>query len=176
MGEIMNEFVLNSNIWPALVVFDLILLPVFSYFYNRLMDHLKPEGAREHLSLYVVGGVLVTLIGVGIFSWKAALLCLACFALTGPFMIYGEFKRTGKKKDAKKPSKQSGRKRLPYAAKGCIEDALDTAKEAHRLLGVAYKNNGKCVESLIPMTEASHQLTTTILKLTELKVIQLGDE
>src|SRR5512139_61181 len=86
MEGFVNEYVLNSQVWPALVVFVPIALLLFSYFYNRLMDHLA--SAREHLSLYVVGGVLVTLIGVGIFSWKAMLLCAACFALSGPFMIY----------------------------------------------------------------------------------------
>lgn len=171
MEGFMNEFAVNPQVWPALLMFVLLALPIFGYFYNLLMDRLN--GTKEHMSLYVTGGVLVTLLAVGLFSWKAALISLGCFALSGIPMITGEFKRTEQQK-TRKPAPR--RKRLPYAANACIEDAYDAAREAHRLLGVAFKNNGKSPESSLPMAEASHQLSDAIIKLLELKAIQMGDE
>jgi hypothetical protein len=173
MEGFMNEFAVNPQVWPALVVFVLIALPVFGYFYNKLMDRLN--GAREHMSLYVVGGVLVTLLAVGLFSWKAALISLGCFGLSGIPMIAGEFKRTDEKKQTAR-TRTLRRKRLPYAANGYISDAHDAAREAQRLLGVAFKNNGKCVESSLPMSQASHELSVVISKLVEVRLIQQDDE
>jgi hypothetical protein len=174
MEGFMNEFAANPQVLPALIVFVTLALPTFGYFYNRLMD--KLNGTKEHLSLYVVGGVLVTLLAIGLFSWKAALIGAGCFALSGLPMITGEFKRTEEQKQTAKPSKAPRRKRLPYAANACIDDAYDAAREAHRLLGVAFKNNRQNPESSVPMAEASHQLTNAILKISELKMIQSGDE
>ncbi len=79
-GDFMNEYAANLQVFLPIVVAIAILLPVFGYFYNRLMDKLK---GKEHTSVYVAGGVLVTL-GAGAFiSWKASLLFLVLFILDG---------------------------------------------------------------------------------------------
>lgn len=46
-------------------------------------------------SFEVVGGVLVTCVGIGaILGLEAMLVCLLCFAASGIPMIYGDVKRT----------------------------------------------------------------------------------
>ncbi len=57
----------------------------FNYFVGALEE--KKDGILAQL---VVAGVGVTLIGVAIISWKAAVLVLACFAASGIPMIVGE--------------------------------------------------------------------------------------
>jgi hypothetical protein len=168
-----NEFAANPQILPALIVFVSIALPIFGYFYNRLMDRLN--GTKEHTSLYVAIGVAVTLLAGGLFSWRAALMYAALFTLSGLPMIAGEFRRTEEKKAASK-TRTLRRKRLPYAANGRIEDAYDSVKEAQRLIGLAFKNNGTEPKSAVPMAEASHQLSTALIKLMEVKAIQQVDE
>jgi predicted membrane channel-forming protein YqfA (hemolysin III family) len=173
MGVFVNEFAANPQVLPALVVFLLLSLPTFGYFYNKLMDRLNGRG--EHMSLYVAIGCFVVLVFGSLISWRAALLYLFLFVLSGLPMIAGEFKRTEDRKTTSK-TRSLRRKRLPYAANGCIEDAHDAAKEAQRLLGLAFKNNGKNPESSLPMAEASHHMNVVISKLVELKVIQNVDE
>ena len=172
MGDFVNEFAANPQVFPALIVFLLLASPTFGYFYNRWIDNLIRPG--EHTSLYVAGGVLITLALGALVSFRGAVLYLALFALTGLPMIAGEFKRTEERRSASK-TKNLRRKRLPYAANGAIADAHDAAREAQRLLSVAFKNNGKCVESSLPMSEASHQLSLVISKLVELKLIQMDE-
>jgi ACR3 family arsenite efflux pump ArsB len=60
----------------------------FNYFVDQL------NGRKDgYLSLLVAAGVGVTLIGVAIISWQAAVLVLACFTASGIPMIIGEISR-----------------------------------------------------------------------------------
>ena len=79
MGEFGNEYVANLQVLYPLIVAIAILLPLFGWLYNRLMDTLK---GKEHSSVYVAGGVLITLIAGAAISWKSALLfpCLPHFS------------------------------------------------------------------------------------------------
>lgn len=155
MGDFGNEYVANLQVLLPLAVAILILLPLFGWLYNRLMDNLK---GKEHTSVYVAGGVLVTLAAGAIISWKAALLFTVLFGLDGIFMIVGEFKRT------EKQQKSARRKRLPYAANGLLDDAKIAATEIHRLMGKDMQ-----AETLL---KVQRELTTVLLKLEELKNIQ----
>jgi hypothetical protein len=165
MGDFANEYAVN--LLPTLIVFTVMGLPTFGYFYNKLMDQL--QWRTEHTSLYVAIGEFAIIVFIALFSWKAALLSFAGNALAGVIMIVGEFKRTEAKKQQ---SKTLRRKRLPYAASGCIEDAHDAVKEAQRQLGLAFKANGENVKSALPMAQASHELSLALTKLMELKNIQ----
>lgn len=78
LGDFLNEYAAKLHVFLPLIVAVIILLPVFGYFYNRLMDKLK---GKEHMSVYVAGGVLVTLAAGAIISWKSALLFLVLFGL-----------------------------------------------------------------------------------------------
>jgi len=165
MGDFVNEFAVN--LLPALTVFAVMGLPTFGYFYNLLMDRL--HWRSEHTSLYVAIGEFAIIVVIGLFSWKAAVLSFVGNALAGAFMIAGEFRRT----EAKKlQGKSLRRKRLPYAASGCIEDAYDAAQEAQRQLVIAFKSNGENVKCALPMAQASHELSIALTKLMELRNIQ----
>ena len=164
MGAFLNE--LDANLQSALVVFIVIGAPVFGYFYNRLMDSLK--GEHEHTSLYVAIGVTITLGFGALLSWKASLLLLSIFCLTGLPMIVGEFLRTEKKRKS-----TPRRKRLPYAANGILDEARIAATETHRLIGKALQAN-TLEEIYKHLASASHELTTVNNKITEVKQIQKG--
>lgn len=173
MDGFVNEFALNMQMLPSLIVFVVLGLPIFGYFYNKLMDNLSLRG--EHTSLYVAIGCFVVLVFGALISWRASLMFLALFALAGFPMIVGEFKRTEERKQSTK-TKNLRRKRLPYAANGMIADAEDAAKEVQRLIGVAMKYNGKNIESAIPLAEATSQINLALTRLMEVKVIQQVDE
>ncbi len=168
-----NQYVTKLQLLPALFVFAALGLPTFGYFYNQLMDRLQSK--HEHISIYVAVGVAVNILIGAIFSWKSALLFFSLFSLSGLPMIVGEFKRTEYKKQIAR-STRLRRKRLPYAANGCIEDAHDALKEAQRLVCMAMKHNGKNVESAISLAGASTEINQALGKLVELKLIQNMDE
>lgn len=158
MGDFGNEYVSNLQVFLPLIVALVILLPLFGWLYNRLMDSLK---GKEHTSIYVTGGVLITIAAGAAISWKSALLFLVLFVLDGVFMIVGEFQRT--EKQAKTPR----RKRMPYAANGLIDEAKMAAAELH-------KHIGQYLQSDDPkqINQMQVEVTTILLKLTELKSIQ----
>jgi hypothetical protein len=165
-----NQFAANPQVLPALIIFSILALPIFGYFYNRLMNKLDNE--HEHVSIYVALGVLVTLGVAALFSWKSALLLLSLFILDGTPMILGEFKRTEVRVAEKRSPR---RKRLPYAANGRIDDATMSIHEASRLLGMALKEKDITVRAL-QMATASHELNAAHTKLLELKMIQQIEE
>lgn len=90
--------VINGSTFGAISVAINILLSLFlfGFFYNRWIVSL---GARaEGWSwLQVVGGVFVTLIGIGLLDlfldWNAFYLSLLAFAASGAPMSYGAYKR-----------------------------------------------------------------------------------
>ena len=171
MGAFLNEFA--ANLFTSLAVFAVMGLPIFSHFYNKLMDRLDKRS--EHTSLYVAIGVAVTLAVGGLFSWKAMVLYLVLFALSGMPMIVGEFKRTDLKHQEVK-DKNLRRRRLPYAANGMIADAHDAAKEAQRLIALAIRSNGKNVETTLQLAAAGTEVNEIISKMVELKLIQIVNE
>jgi len=170
MGSFLNEFAANLISFPALMVFVALALPAFGYFYNRLMNKLDSE--HEHTSIYVAIGVLVTLGAAALFSWKAALMLLMLFTLDGLPMIFGDYRRTHIRLEARKNPR---RKRLPYAANGRIDDALMSLSEASRLVGMSLKEKDVTVR-VLQMATASHELNNAHTKLLELKVIQQIEE
>lgn len=162
MGDFLNEYAVNSQVGLPLAVAIIFLLMGFGYFYNRLMDSLK---GKEHTSLYVAGGVLVTIGAAALVSWKAALLMTILFILDGLPMIVGEFRRTHKQE------RQVRRKRMPYAANGLIDECKMSAEKIHKLIGEELKEGtGKNIPQM------SHELTVVLLKLAELKNIQINEK
>lgn len=170
LGSFLNEYVSNSTVFWTLAVAVFFLLLIFGYFYNRLMDALI---GKEHLSLYVAGGVLITIGAAALFSWKAGLLMLALFAADGLPMVVGEFKRTHRHTEERK--KNPRRKRIPYAANGRIDDATMALREGNRLLGMALKEKDPTARAL-QLATASHELNEAQTNLLELKLIQQIEE
>lgn len=163
MGAFLNE--IDANLRTGIIVFIVVAAPTFGYFYNKLMDSLK--GEHEHTSLYVAIGVFITLTFGGLLSWKASILLLSIFALTGLPMIVGEFMRTERKRKS-----APRRKRLPYAANGRIDDALmATIVAQEKLLQASTTENLHDIQKY--QRDAALQLTTIASKLHEVKQIQL---
>jgi hypothetical protein len=163
MGAFLNE--LDANLLVAIVVFIVVIAPVFGYFYNRLMDSLKSD--HEHTSLYVAIGVAITLAFGSLLSWKAAILLLSIFCLTGLPMIVGEFLRTERKRKS-----APRRKRLPYAANGILDEAKMANSEAVNQLERAINSNRpeEIYKHIAAALAESHRITS---KLAEVKQIQI---
>jgi len=162
LGDFSNEYVVNSHVLLPLAVAIVFLLIIFGYFYNRLMDTLK---GKEHTSLYVVGGVIVTIVAATLISWKSAFLFTVLFSLDGIFMIVGEFRRT--EKQAKSPR----RRRMPYAANGLIDAIKMSAVELNRLIGQYLQNNDPR-----KLNEAQVEVAKILISSTELKNIQINEK
>jgi len=169
-----NEFAVNMSVFWPLVVGVVIILPVASYFYNRFIDGLDEH---EHTSMYVAGGVLVTLLAGALFSWKAALLFLALFFLSGLPMIVGDYQR-GKRKAKEQAIEQMAaqsqprRKRLPYAANGLIDHISMAAHQAQKYLTAALKKRDDREEMLVMISLAIQEISTAQVKAIEIKQIQ----
>lgn len=172
LGDFLNEYAANSQLFWALLVGAFFGLLIFGYFYNRLMDSLK-HGTGEHTSIYVAIGVAVTIGIASLFSWKSGLLTLVFFAASGLPMIFGEFKRTKVAEDEK--TRTPRRKRVPYAVNGRIDDSSMAVKEASRLLGMALKEKDAMARTL-QLATASHELNSAYSKLMEVKLIQQIEE
>lgn len=82
----------NSGIDWAQLGIVLFALGMFGLAYNALIHWL---GNRKdgYVSLLVVGGVLITLLGVALIDWQAAVIGLATFSASGLPMIIGEVYR-----------------------------------------------------------------------------------
>jgi len=158
MGNFGNEF--GKELGIAIGVFIFFGAIAFGYFYNKLMDKLK-EG--EHTSLYVMIGVAITLAFVALFSWKAALLTIIVFALTGTPMIVGDFKRTLRK------SKASRRKPMPYVANGLIDDIRMKVNDMIISIGKYIETNDAKHLHIV-----QNLLAQIVAALGELKMIQDG--
>jgi hypothetical protein len=70
----------------------------FSLGYNWLM-HVLGERKDGYTALFVVGGVLVTLVGLALIDWRCALLALTLFAASGLPMVIGDMYRAMRKRD-----------------------------------------------------------------------------
>jgi hypothetical protein len=157
LGDFLNEYAAKLHVFLPLIVAVMILLPVFGYFYNRLMDKLK---GKEHMSVYVAGGVLVTLAAGALISWKSALLFLVLFGLDGIFMIAGEYRRTEKQAKARV-------KRLPYKANGLLDDMKMAATSMRQLIGKMLETPDDKL-----LNRIQHELMTVMVAIEELKNIQ----
>jgi hypothetical protein len=157
MGDFLNQYAAKLQVFSPLIVAVVILLPLFGYFYNRLMDKLK---GKEHTSMYVAGGVLVTLAAGASISWKSALLFLVLFGLDGIFMMVGEYKRTEKQAKVRV-------KRLPYKANAMIDAAKMSATTMHMLIGKMLEAYDEKL-----LNRVQHELTTVLVTLEELKNVQ----
>jgi len=76
--------------------FGLILagLVLFGIFYNLVIGHFERKGYLEgYTALAVAVGVMVTLFGVALVDWLAALMCLAAFCASGVPMLAGSIWR-----------------------------------------------------------------------------------
>ena len=71
---------------------------MFGWAYDAFVGALQ-ERKDGYLAMLVAAGVGITLVGVAIISWQAALLVLACFAASGIPMIVGEISRSIKMRD-----------------------------------------------------------------------------
>lgn len=69
------------------------VLALFGYFYNNAVARKMREGYADHVWLFVVIGVAVTLLGAAIRDPGAALWVLTCFAASGAWMVYGAIGR-----------------------------------------------------------------------------------
>lgn len=70
----------------------LFALGMFGLAYNALIHWLGNRKAG-YVSLLVVGGVLVTLLGIAMVSWQAAVIGLAAFSASGLPMVIGDIYR-----------------------------------------------------------------------------------
>ena len=67
---------------------------VFGFVYNLAVEFLERKGYDEgYTAILVVTGTLVTLAGVAIVHWGAALLTLGAFAASGFWMVLGSWWR-----------------------------------------------------------------------------------
>lgn len=164
MGNFLNEYALNSQILLPLAVAILISLPIFGYAYNKLMDSLR---GKEHTSIFVAGGVFVTLAAGALISWKSALMFFALFTLDGIFMITGEFKRTEKRQ------KSVRRRRMPYVANSLLDETMMAITEARTYMGKSIKGGKVSLEDLLII---EHEINTAGLKIMEVKQIQINEK
>ena len=150
MGEFLNEYVNDLHTILPLAIGSFILLVMFSILYNRWMTDLgtKKEG---YLAFFVAAGNVFTLLaGVAVFSWKAAVLALLAFIVSGTPMIIGDVHRSVVRREQGIAAKTPRRKPLPYAAHRLIADAYD------ELVAVEHK-----LELVI--AEKKHELIPLIL-------------
>lgn len=89
-----HNFEVSFSVDVGVVVIVFLMLLIFGGLYNLLVAYLERYGYLEgYLSLIVAAGVFVTLIGIAILSWQAALIILVCFVASGTPMIIGSITR-----------------------------------------------------------------------------------
>ncbi len=77
---------LIGAVWGALLV--------FGFVYNLAVAWAERQGYAEgYTAMLVVGGTLVTLLGVAVVDWRAALLALGAFFASGFWMVVGSWWR-----------------------------------------------------------------------------------
>lgn len=92
-----NEF--GMTLGNVLAVYAVLML--FGVQFNALVGVLGRRGYTEgFLSVFVAGGVLITLSGVALLNWQAALLSLGAFAASGLPMMIGSMVRYIRKREA----------------------------------------------------------------------------
>jgi len=89
----MISFTVTLN--PAVIGATSALLLIFSFAFNLwITAHEERNGyTTGNTAWLVVVGVVVTLVGVALVSWQAALIAVVGFIFSGPAMIWGEHNR-----------------------------------------------------------------------------------
>lgn len=91
---IFPSFEISFSIDVGLLIIVFLLLLIFGGLYNHFVEYMdRLHYIEGYLSLVVAFGVFVTLIGVSILSWQAALVILVCFIASGTPMIIGSITR-----------------------------------------------------------------------------------
>lgn len=173
-GGFLNSYVTDSqNFWTAaLAVFTFLVL--FGWRYNRWMDELGEKKAG-YTAMLVAGGTIITLLGVAVISWKAAVLTLGAFVADGLFMLVGDAQRhiRQREKEARRRRSAPRRKPLPYAAAGLVDDALMATSEAQRALKRIVDSEGMDMAEMIRhVAVANLELSSVVMKLWEVKNIR----
>lgn len=99
---------LSAAIDWRLIGVTLMGLFMFGWAFNALVNGLG-DLKEGYTSLLVVGGVLITLLGVALISWQCALLTLAMFAASGTPMIIGEVIRSVRRREEVLKALREGR-------------------------------------------------------------------
>ena len=77
----------------------------FGILFNWLVGYLERNGYAEgYMGLIVAFGCLITIVGVGIIDYSAALLTLIAFIASGSPMIFGSIVRYIRKREAMRKS------------------------------------------------------------------------
>lgn len=75
-------------------------LLLFGLGYNVFIAWLQERGYLEgYVSIAVVIGCVVTLIGVAFISWQSAIICLVAFVASGTPMVFGSIAQYIKKRE-----------------------------------------------------------------------------
>lgn len=84
--------------WQLFSMYTLLFL--FGFGYNELVAWMERQGYdRGYTALLVVGGVLVTLLGVAVLiGFEAAMVVFGCFVASGLPMIVGSMQREARKR------------------------------------------------------------------------------
>ena len=89
-----NAIIFTIRVESGQIIGVFLGLVLFGVFYNTLVAWLEEKAYIEgFVSLSVAAGVAVTLAGVALISWPAALLVLVCFVASGLPMIVGSIVR-----------------------------------------------------------------------------------
>lgn len=81
-----------SHFGSIVAVYGLLFL--FGFLYNRFVEWLEKNNYDEgYTAFLVVGGVAVTLMGLALLDWQAALVALGAFAVSGFWMVVGSCQR-----------------------------------------------------------------------------------
>ena len=164
MGNFLNEFAANLQVFLPLVVGLALGLLIFGYFYNRIVAGDK-TGQR---SLYVIGGVLVTLLAGALFSWKAAALYLVLFSLSGLFMAIGDYQRG---RAAANAPKKPRIKRSSYKINGLVDACAMSVEQSNQyLLDALRKNDRADLIQLIAL--AQNEYSNMRLAIQQIRSIQ----
>ena len=136
MGEFLNQYVKDLHSIIPLGIGSAIILSIFSILYNRWVSDLGEKKDGYTALLVAIGNTVTILIGVAVFSWKAAVLCSLAFIFSGFMMIAGDIKRSSARREKliAEAQKTPRRKPLPYRAGRLISDAYDELVTVERKL------------------------------------------
>src|SRR5690554_1398126 len=89
---------------PLLFAVILAALLMFGLWFNSYVERRveSADGEQPFTWVWVVTGTLVTLIGLAIINWQAALLALICFTASGVPMIVGSINRHERRQEKRR--------------------------------------------------------------------------
>lgn len=123
MGEFLNSFVKDLQMFWLLSGAGFLILVIFSILFNHWVAELGDKKIGYTAMLVAVGNV-VTLAIVAVISWKAAGLVMVAFVASGLAMILGDVNRSHKQREqVARNAAKPRRKALPYVACALIDEA-----------------------------------------------------